>query len=174
MRKAGILEVVSSTPPHITCIATTDLCFDIRLEKGFVLDTMSWRKLDGTFLAGFDTRDLGSYPDRLTVLQLSYLGEILQQHCSRQPSCKLSWENKVLSTGQDKEKAWADVETPSRKRGIEVDYIVGCDGGDLKYETVYSAITAFQGRPGIINFVGANVSIGFLDFFQRPSISLTM
>lgn len=134
---------------RLTCASTSGS------KRGFVLDTMSWRKLDGTFLAGFHTRDLGDYPDRLTVLQLSYLGEILQQHCSRQPSCKLSWENKVLSTGQDKEKAWADVETPSRKRRIEADYIVGCDvrGGGFKYETVYSAITAFPGRPGIINLL---------------------
>jgi len=114
-------------PPAAYELRRAGVIDDIRSE-GFDPEMTSWRKLDGTFLAGLDNSLLHDYPDRIACLPLAQLDRLLYKHAIAQPTLKVSFNHKVLNIGQDADKAWIDVETPEGEKRLEASYIVGCDG----------------------------------------------
>ena len=75
--------------------------------------------------------------DRMTVLQLGHIIQIMYRHCVEKYSefVDIRFNHRVTGTGQDEErkKAWVDVEIggeeeEKRYERMEADYVVGCDG----------------------------------------------
>ena len=64
----------------------------------------------------------------MVVLPLDRLGKLLYEHIQRQPTAEVKWSHKVVRIGQDQEKAWVEIETPSGLRRSEANYVIGCDG----------------------------------------------
>lgn len=118
-RKAGILDDIRAV--------------SIRNFKGIY-----WRTVrDGKTLASVDLSLTEDDPDRITVLPLSEILEILYQHCQKW-NVEVKFEHKVTKVGQDKGKAWVEVEVgqenggASGKETFEADYVIGCDGASSR------------------------------------------
>lgn len=102
-------------------------------QQGFLPDGVCWRKLDEkkTRLTGIRNSHIDKDdPLRLVCLTLERLGKILEQHVRAQSNTRISYHHKVIALGQDKDKAWVDVETPNGSKRMTADYIVGCDGAN--------------------------------------------
>ena len=104
-------------------------------SKGFLPDGVSWRKLDENktrlaFFRSFGDQDDASNRHRMVCLPLHKLGKIFEAAVLAQPSATLLYEHKVVSIGEEGEKAWVEVETPGGKQRREADYVVGCDGAN--------------------------------------------
>ncbi|KAL2218839.1 hypothetical protein M432DRAFT_390985 [Thermoascus aurantiacus ATCC 26904] len=98
-------------------------------ERGFHPKSVAWRKLDETFIAGVTNEHLPEdYPYKLVVLPLDRLGVLLYEHIQRLPTATVKWSHRVVKVGQDKDKAWVEVETPTGRQRREAEYVVGCDG----------------------------------------------
>lgn len=115
LRRAGILDKIKS--------------------QGLTLNTMCWRKLDQTYIAGMDTSETLSndpeYGDVRTVsLALQTLDALMLEDFEKEGG-QVSWEHRVLNVQQTESKAWVKVQTPTEKEKIiEADYVVGCDGAN--------------------------------------------
>ena len=138
LRRAGVLE-------------------DVRAE-GFMPQTLSWRKLDGTRLVAIDGNDLRSYPDRLTCLPLDKLGKIIYSHLRKQPAARIMWSTKVTSIGQDDSKAWVEAETVEGIKKFEASYVVGCDGASSRVRSSLFGERNFPGHSWDQQIVATNVS----------------
>lgn len=113
-RKAGVLD-------DIRAVSIPDF-------KGIYWRTINSEKI----LASIDLSLTQDDPDRITVLPLSEILEILYRHCQKW-NVEVKFEHKVVSVRQDESKAWVEVEVgpengESRKETFEADYIIGCDG----------------------------------------------
>ena len=111
LRRAGVLDAV--------------------LEQGFEMNTVCWRKLDGTFLAGLDRSDLdGEAYDKVAVLPLQKLGALILEKIGECPCVRVRWGCKVVEVGQDEGEAWVEVETAQGRERVQARYVVGCDGAN--------------------------------------------
>ncbi|KIX06145.1 uncharacterized protein Z518_04119 [Rhinocladiella mackenziei CBS 650.93] len=144
LRRAGVLE-------------------DLR-TAGFLPAEVCWRKLDGTVLAGMEWRVVGDDPDRMVCLPLNCLGKILYDHISRQPSASISWDHKVVSIGQDEDKAWIKVETAQGEKTLEASYIVGCDGANSQVRRSLFGDKEFPGKTWDEQIVATNTYYDFSRF----------
>jgi 2-polyprenyl-6-methoxyphenol hydroxylase-like FAD-dependent oxidoreductase len=114
-RKAGILD-------DIRAVSIPDF-------KGIYWRTVRTEKK----LASVDLSLTRDDPDRITVLPLSEILEILYRH-SQNWNVEVKFEHKVVSVRQDKSKVWVEVEVgqengaDARKETFEADYVIGCDG----------------------------------------------
>lgn len=88
-----------------------------------------WRKLDGSIVAVVDGNLVRDEPDRVAVMPLNRVLEILFRRVKEQETVEVRFENKIVETGQDGARAWVDVETSSGMVREEGDYLIGCDGG---------------------------------------------
>ncbi|THY41610.1 FAD binding domain-containing protein [Aureobasidium pullulans] len=115
LRRAGILDKIKS--------------------QGMTLNTMCWRKLDQTYIAGMDTSETLSndpeYGDVRTVsLALQTLDALMLEEFEKEGG-QVSWEHRVLDVEQDDSKVSIKVQTPDEnEKTIETDYVVGCDGAN--------------------------------------------
>lgn len=116
LRKAGVLD-------------------DIR-EQGYRnFPSICWRKsATGEVVAKIDLGITTDSEDRITVIPLAKMLEIILQHVKRLPEgmIDLKFNHRVTDLGQDESKAWVDCELPEeggKRVRYEGDYIVGCDGG---------------------------------------------
>jgi 2-polyprenyl-6-methoxyphenol hydroxylase-like FAD-dependent oxidoreductase len=104
-------------------------------ERGLILNTMCWRYPDDhRYMAGFDASDVLTDVDgqdlRTHCYVMQDLDQLMLEEATEKYGVTISWEHKVLGLGQDDEKAWVEVETPTGKTTVEADYIVGCDGAN--------------------------------------------
>lgn len=144
-------------PPSAYELRRAGVIDEVRKE-GFDPVKMCWRKLDGTYLAGFDNSLMHDDPDRLACLPLAQLDRLLYRNAIAQPTLKVSFNHKVVDVGQDEEKAWVDVETPEGKKRLEATYIVGCDGASsIVRRSLYGA-KDFPGYTWDKQIVATNVS----------------
>ena len=100
--------------------------------------TICWRRVaDGEKLISIDLSVVEDHEDRMTVLQLGKIIQIMYRHCVEKYSefIDIRFNHRVLAAGQDEAqtKAWADVEIGAeneikRTERMEADYIIGCDG----------------------------------------------
>ena len=125
--------------------------------QGFLPNGVSWRKLDGTFLAGINVELTNDDPDRMVCLPLNKLGKILYEHISREPTATVSWGHKVVGLGQDDDKAWVDVETPEGPKKLEAEYIIGCDGANSQIRRSLFGDFEFPGKTWDEQIVATNV-----------------
>lgn len=130
---------------------------DAMRAEGFLPNGVSWRKLDGTFLAGINVDLTNDDPDRMTCLPLNRLGKILYEHISRHPTATVSWGHKVVSVSQDDDKAWIDVETPEGPKRLEAEYIIGCDGANSQVRRSLFGDKNFPGKTWEEQIVATNV-----------------
>jgi 2-polyprenyl-6-methoxyphenol hydroxylase-like FAD-dependent oxidoreductase len=114
-------------PPAAYELGRAGVLDEIR-QQGFDPIITCWRKLDGTYLAGFDCSVVKDEPDRLACMPLAQLDQLLYRHASALPNVKVLFNHKVVDIGQDEAKAWIDAETPEGVKRFEAEYIVGCDG----------------------------------------------
>lgn len=103
--------------------------------RGLILNTMCWRDPDShDIIAGFDASRVLSDVDgqdlRTHCFVLQDLDQLMLERFTQQYGGEVCWEHKVVAVGQDKEKAWVEVETPEGKKKVEGDYVVGCDGAN--------------------------------------------
>jgi 2-polyprenyl-6-methoxyphenol hydroxylase-like FAD-dependent oxidoreductase len=96
---------------------------------GYRPERMSWRKVDGSVIAGLDL-SLYDSPERLICLPIDLLLKVLYSHVEKYGDMiTVSWNHEVVDVGQDEQSAWVDVKTPEGEKRIKGDYLVGCDGG---------------------------------------------
>jgi 2-polyprenyl-6-methoxyphenol hydroxylase-like FAD-dependent oxidoreductase len=111
---------------------------DIRAASIPKFPVICWRRVaDGEKLVEIDMSVVEDEEDRLTVLQLGEIIQIMYKHCMDPEKGKglidVRFNHKVIATGQDGTKAWVDAEIgkdgeEKRHERIEADYLVGCDG----------------------------------------------
>ncbi|KAI6859038.1 hypothetical protein D0864_02103 [Hortaea werneckii] len=97
-----------------------------------------WRRVaDGEKLVEIDMSVVQDEEDRMTVLQLGQMIQIMYRHCMYPEKGKglidIRFNHRVTATGQDRDKAWVDVDIgkedeEKRHERIHADYLVGCDG----------------------------------------------
>lgn len=97
-----------------------------------------WRRVaDGEKLVEIDMSVVQDEEDRMTVLQLGQMIQIMYRHCMDPEKGKglidIRFNHRVTATGQDKDSAWVDVDVgkedeEKRHERIHADYLVGCDG----------------------------------------------
>ncbi|KAI0383635.1 FAD binding domain-containing protein [Hypomontagnella monticulosa] len=104
-------------------------------SRGLSPTFMSWRRggtfeqiasLDGELLGDIEGQDL-----RKACLVLNELNQIMLEDFLYKYHGTISWEHRVVDTGQDENQAWVDVEVEESEEPIRIygDYVVGCDGG---------------------------------------------
>lgn len=138
LRRAGILDEVRA--------------------KGFTPSSFCWRKLDGTYLAGLDTRLAGSHSNEVVCLPLNQLGEILCSHLGQYPCAEILWGHRVVSIGQNEAKAWINIETHRGPKVLEAPYIIGCDGANSQIRRSLFGSEGFPGKTWDEQIVATNVS----------------
>lgn len=99
-----------------------------------------WRRVaDGEKLIEIDMSVVQEEEDRMTVLQLGEMIQIMYKHCVDPERGRglidIRFNHRVTGTGQSEErkKAWVDVEigeegAERKSERLEADYVVGCDG----------------------------------------------
>ena len=145
-------------PPAAYELRRAGVIDDVRKE-GFDPVKTCWRKLDGTYLAGFENSINFDDPDRLACLPLAQLDRLLYRHAIEQPSLKVSFNHKVVDIGQDQDKAWVDVETPEGNKRLEASYIVGCDGASSIVRRRLYGDWEYPGYTWDEQIVATNVSV---------------
>ncbi|KAK5144331.1 hypothetical protein LTR32_003730 [Rachicladosporium monterosium] len=114
------------------------LLADIRKASIPKFPTICWRRVaDGEKLVEIDMSLVEEEEDRMTVLQLGEIIQIMYKHCMDPEKGRglidVRFNHRVTGTGQDEDKAWVEVEVgkegeEKRHERLEADYVVGCDG----------------------------------------------
>ena len=128
-------------------------------QQGFDPIITCWRKLDGTYLAGWDCSVVKDDPHRLACMPLAQLDQLLYRHATALPNVKVLFRHKVLDIGQDEAKAWVEAETPEGTKRFEAEYIVGCDGASSIVRRKLFSSRDFPGWTWDKQIVATNVSI---------------
>ncbi|KAF4493295.1 3-(3-Hydroxyphenyl)propionate 2-hydroxylase [Fusarium agapanthi] len=115
-RRAGILE-------------------DIRKASIARFPSICWRKVsDHEKLISLDLSLVEDDPDRMTILPLGEIIQILYRHCLERGEglIDVKFNHEVTNVGQDDNSAYVDVsikgEGGTEKIRLTADYVVGCDG----------------------------------------------
>lgn len=106
---------------------------DIRAASIESFPSICWRRTsDHKRLTGIDLSVVKDDDERMTILPLNSLVEIIHRHCMELTNSKVSvlWEHQVTGVGQDMQKAWVDVNVKKtmETQRLEADYVIGCDG----------------------------------------------
>lgn len=121
--------------PTIHELKRAGLMEDI-MRSAFIPDGVSWRYLGGEKkwekICTIRANCLPGADPSIISLPLDQLLPLMAEHISRYPSAKILLGHEVLSTGQDRDKAWVNVQTPEGEERFEADYILGCDGANSK------------------------------------------
>ncbi|KAI2620494.1 FAD/NAD(P)-binding domain-containing protein [Hypoxylon sp. NC1633] len=101
-------------------------------RRGMSPTSMCWRRFeDHAWIAGMDASvlaDIDGQDLRMACLVLDQLDQLMLDEFLDKYDGKISWNHRVVGTGQDEKQAWVDVETPEGKKKVYGDYVVGCDG----------------------------------------------
>lgn len=155
-------------PPAVYELRRAGVLAEMRKDpECFRMGRMCWRKLDGTYIAGFDTTILGDYEDRTRVLMLNRVVAVMGRMVEKLATVKVHYGRRVLAGAeQDAGKAWIsvqNVETGEITRE-EADYIVGCDGAASQVRRSLFGDMEFPGYTWDKQIVATNVGL-------RPDIS---
>ncbi|UPL02320.1 hypothetical protein LCI18_013254 [Fusarium solani-melongenae] len=139
---------------------------DIVRSKGFIVDTVAWRRLDGSYIAGLNHETQKDSADRMVALPLSQLAEILYDHTKALPKLQYLFNRKVVDIGQDESKAWVDTigQANDEQSRLEADYVVGCDGANSIVRRSLFGDWKFPGRTWDEQIVATNVYYDFEKF----------
>lgn len=145
-------------------------------KNGLTLNTMCWRKLDTTYIAGMDGSVLAHedpvQDPRTACLPLQDLDQLMLDDFEKAGG-KVHWGRKVVDIGQDEKKAWVFVETAEGKTKMEADYVIGCDGANSQIRRSLFGDKNFPGYTWDQQIVATNVRFAdALPPFFTPSLSL--
>jgi 2-polyprenyl-6-methoxyphenol hydroxylase-like FAD-dependent oxidoreductase len=145
-------------PPAVYELRRAGVLDEVR-AAGFVPGGVCWRKLDGTFLGGFDTTVFPTdYPDKMVCLPLDRLGKILEQHLSKQSTAEILYGHKVVKLEEEDDKATVVVEkTDGKKIKLSADFVVGCDGANSQVRRALFGDRGFPGTTWDKQIVATNV-----------------
>ncbi|KAF3936960.1 hypothetical protein ABW19_dt0208069 [Dactylella cylindrospora] len=159
-------------PPAVYELRRAGVLAEMRKEPDcFRMNKMCWRKLDGTYLSGFDTNDLGDYEDRTTVLALNKVVRVLGKMVDECEDAKVMYGYKVLpGVEQDGEKAWVSVEKADGSvEKHSADYVVGCDGAASQIRRSLFGDKEFPGYTWDKQIVATNTYYDFSKFGWEDS-----
>jgi 2-polyprenyl-6-methoxyphenol hydroxylase-like FAD-dependent oxidoreductase len=114
-------------PPAVYELGRAGVLEEIRAQ-GFDPIITCWRKLDGTYLAGWDCSVVKDDFDRLACMPLAALDQLLYRHATAQSNVRVLFNHKCVDVGQDEDKAWVEAETEEGIKRFEAQYVIGCDG----------------------------------------------
>ncbi|KAF3922035.1 hypothetical protein ABW20_dc0106734 [Dactylellina cionopaga] len=164
-------------PPAVYELRRAGVLAEMRNDPDcFLMNKMCWRKLDGTYLAGFDTRDLNingkEYEDRTTVLALNKVVGVLGTMVEGCEYATIKYGHKVLpGVEQDSEKAWITIQRVSD--GVEerhsADYVIGCDGAGSQIRRSLFGEKGFPGYTWDKQIVATNTIYDFSRFGWEDS-----
>ncbi|KAJ4249950.1 hypothetical protein NW757_007379 [Fusarium falciforme] len=152
-------------PPAMKILNSAGVGDDVR-SKGFIVDTVAWRRLDGSYIAGLDHETQKDSADRMAALPLSQLAEVLYDHAKTLPKLQYLFNRKVVNIGQDESKAWVDTvdQANDEQSRLEADYVVGCDGANSIVRRSLFGDWKFPGRTWDEQIVATNVYYDFEKF----------
>jgi 2-polyprenyl-6-methoxyphenol hydroxylase-like FAD-dependent oxidoreductase len=116
-------------PPAVYELARAGVLDEVN-ANGFHANGVSWRKLDGTRLTGLMAAGVipEDYPYKMVCYPLDKLGPLLLRHVQAMPNIQIHWSHDALNVRQDDSQAYLEVDSPSGKKTLDADYVVGCDG----------------------------------------------
>ncbi|KAF2850846.1 FAD/NAD(P)-binding domain-containing protein [Plenodomus tracheiphilus IPT5] len=141
---------------------------DLR-AAGFLPKGVSWRKLNGDVIATLDAEVLDDHPERMYCLPLDQLGALIFRHLQQQKGVHILFHHEVVGLGQDDNKAWIEVKTPTGAKTLEADYIVGCDGANSKIRRSLFGDWEFPGTTWDKQIVATNTYYDFTKFGWNDS-----
>ena len=145
-------------PPAAYELGRAGVLDEIRAQ-GFDPIITCWRKLDGTYLAGWDCTVVKDDYDRLACMPLAQLDKLLYREATAQPTVNVLFNHKVVDLGQDETKVWVEAETPDGVKRFEAEYAVGCDGASsIVRRKLYGGRESFPGWTWDKQIVATNVS----------------
>ncbi|KAJ3457809.1 hypothetical protein MRS44_014950 [Fusarium solani] len=152
-------------PPAMKILNSAGVGDEVR-SKGFIVDTVAWRRLDGSYIAGLDHETQKDSSDRMVALPLSQLAEVLYDHAKALPKLQYLFNRKVVDIGQDESKAWVDTvdQTKDEKSRLHADYVIGCDGANSIVRRSLFGDWKFPGRTWDEQIVATNVYYNFEKF----------
>lgn len=151
-------------PSAIRELARAGVLEDVRKQGIMPLD-VAWRKLDGSEIARFNDMGQEKNPERLTVLPLNMLGEVLLSHVNKQKNAKVIWDANVKDVGTEGEKAWVKVQfKDGREEKIYADYVAGCDGANSQVRRSLFG-DSYPGKTWDAQIIATNVSLHSFLFF---------
>jgi 2-polyprenyl-6-methoxyphenol hydroxylase-like FAD-dependent oxidoreductase len=147
-------------PPAIKILNGAGIGDELR-SKGLLVDTVAWRRLDGSYIAGLNHATEKDSPDRMVALPLNEVAQLLKDHGAKSPSLSYLFNHSVISIGQDESKAWINAldKTTEKEVLLEADYIVGCDGANSIIRRSLFGDMGFPGRTWDEQIVATNVSL---------------
>lgn len=147
-------------PPAMKVLNLAGVGDDLR-SRGFAPDSVAWRRLDGSYIAGLGHESQQESSDMMIALPLSQLGQLLLEHGSKLPNLKYLFNRRVVRIGQDDSKAWVHtVDTNTDEEScLEADYVVGCDGANSIIRRSLFGDWEFPGRTWDEQIVATNVSL---------------
>ncbi|KAI8713587.1 FAD-binding-3 domain-containing protein [Fusarium sp. LHS14.1] len=152
-------------PPAMKILNSAGVGDEVR-SKGFIVDTVAWRGLDGSYIAGISHETQKDSADRMVALPLSQLAEVLYEYAKALPKIKYLFNRKVVDIGQDESKAWVDTvnQVNDKQSRLEADFVVGCDGANSIVRRSLFGDWKFPGRTWDEQIVATNVYYDFEKF----------
>ncbi|KAH7133873.1 hypothetical protein EDB81DRAFT_659454 [Dactylonectria macrodidyma] len=152
-------------PPAMRILNLAGVGKEVR-ARGFAVDTVAWRALDGTYIAGINHETHKDSPDRMVALPLGELAELLHEHAKTLPELKYLFDRRVINIGQNESRAWVDTVhvTSGEKSRLEAEYIVGCDGANSIIRRSLFGDLNFPGKTWDEQIVATNVYYDFEKF----------
>lgn len=118
------------------------------------LRSVSWRD------AAEEGKRLFGMPGGDTLLMnVRGLTEIIKQHLTRTDQAEILMGHKVVSAGQDVDKAWVDVDTPDGRQRMEASYVIACDGASSTVRKSVFGPGSMEGFTWDKQLVAADVSV---------------
>lgn len=106
---------------------------DIREASIESFPGICWRKTSThERLTGIDMSVIKDHPDRMTILPLNLLVQIMYRHCMEKTEgrVEVKFKHEIVAVGQSDDEAWVDVKVEGSEETTRVrgDYVIGCDG----------------------------------------------
>ncbi|KAM0328708.1 hypothetical protein ACHAQA_005121 [Verticillium albo-atrum] len=158
-------------PPAMRILNSAGVGDEVR-RRGFCPETVAWRRLDGSYIAGLDNAAAGkSDPDRMAALPLDKLGEVLYEHGKEVSTLEYHFGSRVTAIGQNELEAWIDIENVDSgvQSRMSADYIVGCDGANSVIRRLLFGQWEFPGKTWDEQIVATNVYYDFSKFGYSDS-----
>lgn len=152
-------------PPAAYELGRAGVLPEIR-EQGFDPIITCWRKLDGTYLAGWDCSVVKDDWDRLACMPLKDLDQLLYRNVKDRSNVKVLFSHRVVDIGQDANNAWVEVEADGKRKTFSAEYVVGCDGASsvVRKKLLGEGDKGFPGWTWDKQIVATNVYYDFAKF----------
>ena len=123
--------------PATRVFRRAEILDDIRAGSIKSFGSITWRRTsDHHKLVEVDMSCIASHPDRMTIMPLGDMVQIMLRHCHEKYGdlIDVKFQHRAVGVTQDEDKAWVEVEVGEEKNTatIDADFVVGCDGSKSK------------------------------------------